>query len=218
MERGAGAWLQGFDVSRPHTTVPALIYSRHLPRPARSDVNSCVAVPSWRADRYILDCSFEAPPAAAAQRSLPAVGRIEGGIPGGAGTHTGHTGAHRHTDHTVGAIDRGEIFGNLTRQRHSHLSLTQRPDQAEALGRVRGKPTTRDLSGIPSLQPRVPPRAVLGRASALDMEDTRTGPRVCPGSPRCLSSFYRYPRCLFTGTRLHTYIYMYVYVYMYVHV
>ena len=177
MERGAGAWLQGFDVSRPHTTVPALIYSRHLPRPARSDVNSCVAV-SWRGPATF----FEAP-SDIADRSLPlfpAPRREDRGrIPGGAGTHTGHTGAHRHTDHTVGAIGRGEIFGNHTRQRHSLTKQSQRRSVPRKVGRVRGKPTTRDLSGIPSLQPRVPPRAVLGRASALDMEtrleDTRTG-------------------------------------------
>ena len=125
MERGAGAWLQGFDVSRPHTTVPALIYSRHLPRPARSDVNSCVAV-SWRGPATF----FEAPSDNADRQSSqfgPAPRREDRGrIPGGAGTHTGHTGAHRHTDHTVGAIGRGEIFGNHTRQRHSLTKQSQR--------------------------------------------------------------------------------------------
>ena len=182
MERGAGAWLQGFDVSRPHTTVPALIYSRHLPRPARSDVNSCVAV-SWRGPGTFFEAPSDNADIAVFRSSLHPVVEDRGRIPGGAGTHTG---AHRHTDHTVGAIGRGEIFGNHTRQRHSLTKQSQRRSVPRKT-RVRGKPTTRDLSGIPSLQPRVPPRAVLGRASALDMEtrleDTRT----------------RLPPCLFTG-------------------
>ena len=41
---------------------------------------------------------------------------------------------------------------------------------------MRGKPTTRDLSGIPSLQPRVPPWVRPGES---EHEDIETSSRCC---------------------------------------
>ena len=57
----------------------------------------------------------------------------------------------------------GAHRGLRPHRRHKHLAEhTARAHQAEALGRVRGEPTARNLSGIPPciprLQPRVPPR------------------------------------------------------------
>jgi hypothetical protein len=60
-----------------------------------------------------------------------------------------------------------------------HLAeLAARTHQAEpeALGRVRSKPTARDLGGISSLQPRVPPRVRPGES---EHEDIKASSRCC---------------------------------------
>ncbi len=55
--------------------------------------------------------------------------------------------------------------------RDEHLAeLAPRTHQAEALGRVRSKPTACDLGGIPSLQPRVPPWVRPGESEHEDIE------------------------------------------------